>query len=81
MKFPGYWVIRNSEGVKIQKYEFDETELSPESDWKEAWENEGFPGIRWGGLSLDTALAEAGKMLRTPFDEAEVKPQPQPEKK
>ncbi len=68
MKFPGYWVSKTTDGVAIQKYEFDETELSPESDWKEAYKNTGIAESRWGGLSLDDALVEAAKMLRACCD-------------
>jgi hypothetical protein len=73
MKFPGYWVLKTSDGVAIQKYEFDETELSPESKWKEAYENAEGSKKQWGGLSLDDALVEVGKMLHAPNDEVEPK--------
>ncbi len=73
MKLPGYWVSKTPDGVAIQKYEFDKIELSPESNWKEACKNVGLAESRWGGLSLDDALVEAGKMLRVCCDVVEPK--------
>lgn len=40
MRFPGYWVDGEGASVTVERYVFDDTELSPESAWKEAYQNE-----------------------------------------
>lgn len=39
MIFPGYWVDGRGSDVTVQTAEFDDTDLSPASDWKEAHQN------------------------------------------
>ncbi len=40
MKFDGYWVSKVDGTVSVIAGEFDETELTQESDWTEAMQNE-----------------------------------------
>ncbi len=40
MKFDGYWVSKVDDTVGVTLTEFDETELTPESNWTEAGQNE-----------------------------------------
>ena len=39
MKFPGYWVSVDSGKAVLERTVFDETELDPATNWKEAWQN------------------------------------------
>ena len=39
MQFPGYWVSGAGSKVWLTPYMFDDTELSPASDFTQAWEN------------------------------------------
>jgi hypothetical protein len=39
MKFHGYWVSKETGKISVTSGEFDDTELSDHSDWKEAWQN------------------------------------------
>ena len=40
MRFPGYWVSENEGKIEVSVAEFDDTDLSDHSDWKEARQNE-----------------------------------------
>ena len=40
MRFPGYWVSEDEGKIEVSVAEFDDTDLSDHSDWKEAWQNE-----------------------------------------
>lgn len=65
MQFPGYWVsIANDGKVSIARTCFDETELDPATDWKEAWQNQERDGLTKGFINLDQALACAASYLR-----------------
>lgn len=66
MKFPGY-VVSFSEGkVLLERCIFDETELTPESDWKHATFNRDKENRQWGGVVLDEALEVARSMSLAP---------------
>jgi hypothetical protein len=39
MKFPGYWLCTVDDTLSVCTAEFDDTDLSPASGWKEAWGN------------------------------------------
>lgn len=39
MRFDGYWVDLQSDRATIKRASFDETELDPATQWKEAWQN------------------------------------------
>ncbi len=55
MKFPGYWVSTTDDGATIQRTTFDETELDPATNWKEAWQNQD-KGTSRGFVELKDAL-------------------------
>jgi hypothetical protein len=40
MKMPGYWVSKTDEGVSLTQTVFDETELDPATQWREAYQNQ-----------------------------------------
>ena len=55
--------MRTETGIRIDHHTFDDTELSEQSNWKEAHENLGSDETIWGGVSLDKALKAGEKML------------------
>lgn len=64
MKFPGYAVSNASDGaITIQRIELDETELTAESNWTEAYPNSDPSCGYWAGRSLDSALQEIRRRL------------------
>lgn len=40
MQFPGYWVDGRGDQIRVTSYVFDETELTEDSNWKLALQNE-----------------------------------------
>jgi hypothetical protein len=40
MKVPGYWVASTGSGVKVSRTVFDETDLTAESKWTQAHQND-----------------------------------------
>jgi hypothetical protein len=40
MRFGGYWVSGERGNIEVAAGEFDDTDLSDHSGWKEAWQNE-----------------------------------------
>lgn len=56
MQFPGYWVTLNADGAKIEKTVFDETDLNPATDWKEAWQNQDQGAPVKGFVDMEAAL-------------------------
>jgi hypothetical protein len=36
MRIPGFWVAGRGSHISVERYVFDETELSDASDWKRA---------------------------------------------
>jgi len=64
MQFPGYTVSTGFDGaVTIRPQTFDETELTPESNWTECSGNSDRKDGFWGGRSLDGALDVVRKRL------------------
>ena len=63
MKFPGYWVSHTGNKVVIEKTTFDETELDPASNWKQAWQNQTIENPSKGYVDLDAAMAYAASIL------------------
>jgi len=63
MKFPGYWVSVDSRKAVFERTVFDETELDPATNWKQAWQNQDVEARRKGYVSLDAALWFAAQML------------------
>jgi hypothetical protein len=63
MRFPGYWVSSDSGRVVLEKTVFDETELDPATNWKQAWQNQDAEALHKGYVDLDAALAFAAQVL------------------
>lgn len=65
MKFPGYWVSMSSGKVLLERTTFDETDLDPATNWKQAWQNEDASSTCNGFVELREALIFAAKLLST----------------
>lgn len=63
MRFGGVWVSLQDGKVVLQQTSFDDTELDPASQWKQAWQNQDPTGTSRGFVDLDDALACAESML------------------
>ncbi len=63
MKFHGYWVLTRANEVCIERTTFDETELDPATDWKQAWQNQDCDGSVKGYVELDAAFISAAMFL------------------
>jgi hypothetical protein len=63
MKFPGYWVSVDSGKVVLERTVFDETELDPATNWKQAWQNQDGKARCKGYVDLAAALTYAAQVL------------------
>ena len=63
MKLAGYWVSMEADKVVLQKSTFDETELDPATQWKQAWQNQDEEGQAKGYVELGEALVSAATLL------------------
>lgn len=63
MEFPGYWVYVDFGKVVLERTVFDETELDPATNWKQAWQNQDSEARRKGYVELDAALTFAAQVL------------------
>jgi hypothetical protein len=63
MKFPGYWVSAIADRVLLEKTTFDETDLDPATNWRQAWQNQDGEGQVKGYVDLDAALISAATSL------------------
>jgi len=63
MKFPGYWVSVDSGRAVLERTVFDETELDPATNWKQAWQNQDVEARCKGYVDLEAALWFAAQML------------------
>ena len=63
MQFPGYWVANKDTYITIDHTIFDETELTPESNWKEAWQNVDSEAGIWGYVDIKSAIKQAAKLV------------------
>jgi hypothetical protein len=63
MKFTGYWVSVHSGKVFLERSVFDETELDPATNWKQAWQNQDSAAPAKGYVELSAALAHAAQVL------------------
>ena len=74
MQFPGYWVSGGASRVFVRETVFDETELDPASNWKEAVTNEdptfGAKGFVEGQAALAWALELIEGAATSPNSEA-----------
>lgn len=66
MQFPGYWVVpKDTGGLTLISATFDETELDPATNWKQAWQNQSAEAGRKGFVGLERALSYAAEALAT----------------
>jgi hypothetical protein len=63
MKFPGYWVSVDPAKIVLERTVFDETELDPVTNWKQAWQNQDGEARCKGYVDLGAALTFAAQML------------------
>jgi hypothetical protein len=63
MKMPGCWVEKTTEGVSLTRTVFDETDLDPATNWKEAWQNQDPESAVRGYVPIEAALARARQLL------------------
>jgi len=71
MKMPGYWVSKTDEGVSLTQTVFDETDLDPATQWREAYQNQDPDVPVRGYVAFEAALACARQLLpeaRAAFD-------------
>lgn len=68
MRLKGYWVSEVAGEIQVTTGEFDETDLSDHSDWKEAWQNDD-PNSPHGYLDPLAMLKDiASRILQTKND-------------
>ncbi len=70
MKFPGYWVSMSSGKALLERTTFDETDLDPATNWKQAWQNADASSTCNGFVELREALIFAAKLLSTAEERA-----------
>jgi len=63
MKMPGYWVSKTDEGVSLTQTVFDETDLDPTTQWREAYQNQDPDVPVRGYVAIEAALACARQLL------------------
>ena len=63
MQLFGYWVTNKVTYITIDHATFDETELTPESNWKEAWQNIDSDARIWGFIEIQAAIRQAAKLI------------------
>ncbi|WP_312136416.1 hypothetical protein [Brevundimonas sp.] len=72
MQFQGYWVSSKNKGSVVQHGMFDETELSENSKWTEAHQNED-ASLDHGFIDPLSMLNKVSKDLTKNIDESEIK--------
>jgi hypothetical protein len=63
MKFPGYLVSLVEDKILLERTTFDETELDPATNWRQAWQNQALESQVKGYVELDAALISAATSL------------------
>jgi hypothetical protein len=66
MRFPGYWVSGGANRVMVREAVFDETELDPATQWKEAVTNQDPSFGARGFVEGQAALAWALELIDGP---------------
>jgi hypothetical protein len=56
MKFSGYWVSVEAAKVVLERTTFDETDLDPDTNWKQSWQNQNAASSTKGFVDLNDAL-------------------------
>jgi hypothetical protein len=72
LRFGGYLVSAERDNLEVVAGEFDDTDLSDHSDWKEAWQNED-QGQPHGFLDPLTMLHDLSKKITGEIDAAYMK--------
>jgi hypothetical protein len=62
MKIPGYWVASTGSGVKVSRTDFDETDLTAESRWTQAHQNDD-PALPHGFTDPAQVIAEVARRV------------------
>lgn len=62
MRFAGAWIQTSDDGVAVSFDDFDDTELTPGSEWTEAWQNED-PSLPAGFTHPAMILAQTARRL------------------
>jgi len=63
MKFTGYWVSVEHDRATLMRTSFDETDLDPATNWKQAWQNQDTTASMKGFVDLAAALFYAAQAL------------------
>ena len=63
MKFSGYWVSVEHDKPTLERTTFDETDLDPATNWKQAWQNQDTTNSTKGFIELADALNYAAHAL------------------
>ena len=63
MKFSGYWVSVEQDKATLERTTFDETDLDPATNWKQAWQNQDTTTSTKGFVELTDALLFAAQAL------------------
>lgn len=63
MQFSGYRVSDKLTHFTLEHATFDETELTPESNWKEAWQNIDLDTGVWGYADFNAAIRQVTKLV------------------
>lgn len=71
MRTWGYWVSAERDNLEVAVGEFDDTELSDHSDWKEAWQNED-PECAHGFLDPLAMLHDLSKKITGAIDPVDL---------
>jgi hypothetical protein len=73
MKFQGYWVTATADaaGVVVVPEEFDEVELTPASNWAEAYQNED-PSMPHGFIDPAGVISDVARRWLAAHPEIEV---------
>jgi hypothetical protein len=63
LKFTGYWVSVEHDKATLVRTTFDETDLDPATNWKQAWQNQDTTALTKGFVELTAALFYAAQTL------------------
>lgn len=63
MRFPGHWVYEHNGKVVLEQGVFDDTDLDPDTNWQQAWQNQDPESPAKGYLVESEAVACAARLL------------------
>jgi hypothetical protein len=67
MKFSGYWVTVEQNKATLERTTFDETDLDPATNWKQAWQNQDTTTSTKGFVELKDALLCTAQAVASAF--------------